>query len=75
MGMVRRVTDAQVKELRLRLHQGASLKMAAMKVDMDRKSARKYREPGPLPSAARPRATGGRGRIRWRRSGHNWRRC
>jgi len=53
MGMVRRVTDAQVKELRLRLHQGASLKMAAMKAGMDRKSARKYQEPNPLPSESR----------------------
>jgi transposase len=53
MGIVRRVTNAQVKELRLWLHQGASLKMAAMKAGMDRKSARKYREPGPLPSESR----------------------
>ena len=52
MGTVRRVTDAQVKELRGWLRQGASLKKAARKADMDRKSARKYRE-GPLPSAAR----------------------
>ena len=37
MGIVRRVTNAQVKELRLWLHQGASLKMAAMKAGMDRK--------------------------------------
>jgi hypothetical protein len=53
MGTVRRVTDAQVKELRLRLHQGASLKMAAMKAGMDRKSARKYRDRDELPSEAR----------------------
>jgi len=53
MGMVRRVTDAQVKELRIWLHQGASLKKAAMKAGMDRKSARKYRELGQLPSEAR----------------------
>ena len=52
MGTVRRVTNAQVKELRLWLHQGASLKMAAMKSGMDRKSARKYREQDRLPSEA-----------------------
>jgi hypothetical protein len=54
MGTVRRVTDAQVKELRNWLHQGASLKKAAMKAGMDRKSARKYRELDRLPSEARP---------------------
>jgi hypothetical protein len=41
MGMIRRVTDAQVKELWKWLHQRASLSKAAMKTDMDRKSARK----------------------------------
>lgn len=50
MGTLRRVTDAQVKELRTWLHQGASLKKAAMKAAMDRKSARKYRDLGQLPS-------------------------
>jgi hypothetical protein len=53
MGTVRRVTEAQVKELRLWLHQGASLKMAAMKAGMDRKSGRKYREQDRLPNGAR----------------------
>jgi hypothetical protein len=53
MGTVRRVTNAQLKELRLWLRQGASLKMAAMKSGMDRKSARKYREQERLPSEAR----------------------
>ncbi len=38
-----KVTDAQVKELRLRIQRGSSLKKAAMKTDMDRKSGRKYR--------------------------------
>jgi hypothetical protein len=52
MGTLRRATDAQVKELRRWLRRGASLKKAARKADMDRKSARKYRE-GPLPSEAR----------------------
>jgi len=52
MRTVRRVTDAQVKELRKWLNQEASLKKAAMKTGMDRKSARKYRE-GKLPSEAR----------------------
>jgi len=53
MGTIRRVTDAQVKELRKWLHQRASLCKAAMKTDMDRKSARKYRDLGQLPSEAR----------------------
>ena len=53
MGMPRRVTDAQVKELRRLLNQGASLVKAAMKANMDRKSARKYRDLGHLPSEAR----------------------
>ena len=44
-----KVTDAQVKELRLRIQRGSSLKKAAMKTDMDRKSGRKYRE-GKVPS-------------------------
>jgi hypothetical protein len=47
-----RVTDAQVKELRQRIQKGSSLKKAAMKTDMDRKSARKYRE-GKRPSESR----------------------
>ena len=59
MSTVRRVTDGQVKELRLWLHQGASLKKAAMKAGMDRKSGRKYRGSTPLPSERR-------GPRRWR---------
>jgi hypothetical protein len=50
MGQGRRVTDAQVKELRRRCHQGASLRTAAMKAGMDRKTARKYRDRDQLPS-------------------------
>jgi len=53
MGTLRRVTDAQVKALRRLLQEGASLRQAALKTDMDRKSARKYRAGGPLPSEAR----------------------
>jgi transposase len=49
----RRVTDAQVKELRVWLHRGASLKKAAMRAGMDRKSARTYRDLGLLPSQRR----------------------
>jgi hypothetical protein len=49
----RRVTAAQVKELRRQLNQGASLRTAAMRANMDRKSARKYRKLGQLPSEAR----------------------
>jgi Mu transposase-like protein len=52
MGMLRRVTDAQVKALRRLLNEGASLRQAALKADMDRKSARKYRFGQPLPSEA-----------------------
>jgi len=52
MGMLRRVTDAQVKALRRLLNEGASLRQAALKTDMDRKSARKYRSGQPLPSEA-----------------------
>jgi len=48
----RQVTDAQVKEVRRNLNQGASLLLAAMKADMDRKTAGKYRDLGQLPSEA-----------------------
>jgi hypothetical protein len=51
MGQGRRVTDAQVKELRWSFHHGASLRTAAMKAGMDRKTGRKYRDAGQLPSA------------------------
>jgi hypothetical protein len=51
MGAGRQVTDAQVKEVRRNLNQGASLLMAAMKAGMDPKTARKYRDLGELPSA------------------------
>jgi hypothetical protein len=53
MGAGRQVTDAQVKEVRRNLNQGASLQKAAMKADMDRKTARKYRDRGQLPSDSR----------------------
>ena len=53
MGTLCRVTDAQVKALRRLLQEGASLRRAALKTDMDRKSARKYRAGRPLPSEAR----------------------
>jgi hypothetical protein len=46
----RQVTDAQVKQLRRFLNQGASLQDAAMKSGMDRKTARKYRTLNQLPS-------------------------
>src|SRR6202050_1369371 len=57
MGAGRQVTDAQVKEVRLHLNQGASLCKAAMKAGMDRKTAGKYRDLGQLPSEARPTHT------------------
>jgi hypothetical protein len=50
MSAGRQATDAQVKELRRNLNQGASLKKAAMKAGMDRKTARKYRQRDHLPS-------------------------
>ena len=53
MGTPRRVTAAQVKELWRQLNQGASLRRAAMRANMDRKSARKYRDLGQLPDEAR----------------------
>jgi len=53
MGRPRKVTAAQVKELWRQLRQQASLRRAAMRADMDRKSARKYRDLGQLPEAAR----------------------
>jgi len=53
MSTPRRVTAAQVKELRRQLNQGASLRRAAMRANMDRKSARKYRDLGQLPDEAR----------------------
>jgi hypothetical protein len=49
----RRVTPAQVKELRRQLQQGASLRRAALRANMDRKSARKYRALGQFPEEAR----------------------
>ena len=53
MSAGRQVSDAQVKELRLNLNQGASLCKAAMKAGMDRKTGAKYRDLGQLPSEAR----------------------
>src|SRR5271170_6987246 len=53
MGAGRQATDAQVKELRRQLNQGGSLRRAAMKAGMDRKTARKYRGQGRLPSEVR----------------------
>src|SRR4051812_40486113 len=53
MGAGRQATDAQVKELRRQLAQGASLHKAALKAAMDRKTARKYRDEGRLPSESR----------------------
>ena len=47
-----KVTDAQVKELRRQLRGGSSLQKAALKANMDRKSARKYRE-GKMPGERR----------------------
>jgi len=43
-------TDRQVRQLRASLMTGTSLKAAAMRADMDEKTARKYRKVGKLPS-------------------------
>ena len=43
------ITDAQVKELRRQLQRSSSLQKAALKSNMDRKTAAKYRE-GKMPS-------------------------
>jgi Mu transposase-like protein len=53
MGSSRHITDAQVRHLRHWLNRGASLQTAALKANMDRKSARKYRDGEPLPSERR----------------------
>src|SRR5271165_1552035 len=50
MGAGRQVTDEQVKEVRRNLNRRTSLQHAAMKAGMDRKTARKYRDLGRLPS-------------------------
>ena len=47
------VTDARVKKLRRWLQRSGSLQKAALKVELDRKTARKYRE-GPMASERRP---------------------
>jgi hypothetical protein len=57
MGNGRQVTDAQVRELRRNLTRRASLQQAAMKAGMDRKTGRKYRDRGQLPSECRPAHT------------------
>ena len=53
MGAGRQATDAQVGELRRRLNRKASLQEAAMKAGMDRKTARKYRDRGQVPSESK----------------------
>jgi hypothetical protein len=47
------VTDAQVKKMRQELDKCQNLTRAAMKAGMDRKTARRYRDLGDLPSEAR----------------------
>jgi hypothetical protein len=46
------VTDAQVKKMRKELESDGNITRAAMKSDMDRKTARRYRDLGALPSEA-----------------------
>jgi hypothetical protein len=45
-----KVTDRQVRRLRALLRDGKPLKAAALRADMDEKTARKYRDLGRLPS-------------------------
>ncbi len=52
MSQGRRPADAQVQHLRKAFRQGASLAHAAMMAGVDRKTARKYRDRGQLPSEA-----------------------
>lgn len=47
------VTDAQVKVMRKQLDKTNNVTHSAMKADMDRKTARRYRDLGKLPSEAR----------------------
>jgi hypothetical protein len=47
------VTDAQVKKMRRELDKDNNVTRAAMKAGMDRKTARRYRDLGELPSEAR----------------------
>jgi hypothetical protein len=47
--MMSKVTDRQVRRLRALLAQGKSVKAAALRVDMDEKTARKYRDLAKLP--------------------------
>ena len=44
------VTDRQIRRLHALLKSGKPLSVAAMRVDMDRKTARKYRDQAKLPS-------------------------
>jgi hypothetical protein len=58
MAAGRRINAVQLRELRAHLDQGASLRYAAMKAGMDRKTARKYRDgadTGPVPHTWRTR--------------------
>ena len=58
MAAGRRINALQLRELRAHLDQGASLRYAAMKAGMDRKTARKYRDgadTGPVPHTWRTR--------------------
>lgn len=47
------VTDAQVKKMRSELDKDGNISRAAMKAGMDRKTARRYRDRGDLPSEAK----------------------
>ena len=76
MGAGRQVTDAQVKEVRLNLNQGGSLRLAAMKAGMDRKTARKYRDLGQLPSETSTAHQGTQAAGSARATfGRDWRNC
>ena len=53
MQMPRRVTAAQLKERCRQVNQGASLRTAAMRANIDRELARTFRDRGKLPNEAR----------------------
>ena len=65
------IKDAQVRRLRQLLGEGHPLYLAAMKVGMDAKTARKYRHADRLPSESFTPRPGGPGRTRSRTSGPN----
>jgi hypothetical protein len=73
-GIVRPVSDAQVRKLMEEMSKHGEIGRAARKADMDRKTARKYIAAGTLPSAMCRHGTGGPDRIPSRSTGRRSRR-